>query len=462
MMRPSLFLSIIFILTLSGCAGPSKQKSDDTVDMHESLGIDVQKKILPNGLKILVVENHDLPIFSYYTYFDVGGRYEKEGTTGATHFLEHMMFKGAKKFGPGEFDRFIESNGGQTNAYTTFDNTVYHQQLPSDALEMIIEMESDRIAHLLLEENGFEKERAVVLEERKMRYENSPGGKIHLKMMQEAFKGTPYGGSVIGEKKDVENLNREQMREFFHRFYTPDNATIVVVGDVDAANVFRLVEEKFGLIASSRGLGEYKKILDHQDKYKFMPKESKSININGTSPTPMFRISFNAPKVGTRESYVLDILSSILGNGESSHLSKIYVKSKRPFLSEVFSFNYSLMHSGVFVVGGQLVDKVSINKFENTLRRDLSLSCKTSIDERSLQKTKNQFLIGHFGNLQSNSGVAGLIGDYEFFYKDYTQYLKAIEIYNDMQVAEVQTACMSLFSGPGIFISLWNKHPEKK
>ena len=142
--------------------------------------MNAKKFVLDNGLKVIISENRKLPIFSYLTFYDVGGRFESReaGTTGATHFLEHMMFKGAKKFGPGEFEKIIESNGGRSNAYTTFDSTVYYESLNSEVIEKIIELEADRMENLLIEEKSFESERKVVLEERKMRYENSPSGKL--------------------------------------------------------------------------------------------------------------------------------------------------------------------------------------------------------------------------------------------------------------------------------------------
>ncbi|MEK6626114.1 MAG: pitrilysin family protein, partial [Bdellovibrionota bacterium] len=248
-------MACFLAFTLWGCshqtnppAFDAERASQLVQNGHELPKLAVHKKILKNGLVVLVHENHLLPIMSYHTFYDVGGRYESrsDGTTGATHFLEHMMFKGAKKYGPGLFDSQLEALGGSSNAYTTFDSTVYHQELPSSGLELIMDMEADRMGYLLLEEQAFEKERAVIFEERKMRYENSPHGKLLLAMMQEVFKGTPYGGSVIGDEVDLKNLSRPQLQDFFKKYYAPNNAIIVIVGDVDHEKIFALVEQKFG------------------------------------------------------------------------------------------------------------------------------------------------------------------------------------------------------------------------
>ena len=220
-----LLIGLFFFISCSTIT-PSKKS-------NLSLSLKVHKEILPNGLRVLIMENRRLPIFSYYTYFDVGGRHERKGITGASHFLEHLMFKGAKKYGAGKFDSLIEGNGGFSNAYTSFDNTVYHENMPSKSLPIIIDMEADRMVNLLLEPKAFEKERQVVLEERKLRYDNSPMGKLFLNMMQEVFEGTPYGGSVIGNVEDIKNVSRDQIFNYFKKYYSPNNAIVVIVGDVD-------------------------------------------------------------------------------------------------------------------------------------------------------------------------------------------------------------------------------------
>src|SRR5690606_1475586 len=199
----------------------SGSKNEQELDQTE-ISLDVKTHKLKNGLKILVVENNKLPIFSYYSYYKVGGKYEVKGITGATHYLEHMMFKGAKKYGPGDFDRIVEGNGGSNNAYTTNDLTVYYENLPSKHIETIIDVEADRMQNLLLEPAAFESERLVVLEERKMRYENRDAGKLYLEMMLEMFKDTPYGTSVIGNIEDIKNVPRERMLEYFKEFYAPN------------------------------------------------------------------------------------------------------------------------------------------------------------------------------------------------------------------------------------------------
>ncbi len=465
-LTPLLISSLI--LSCSHQSSTSKQESTQKALEQDSNGmvhLEVKKYTLPNGLKLLVYENHKLPIFSYYTFFDVGGRHEGEGTTGATHFLEHLMFKGAKKYGPGQFNFLIEGNGGQTNAYTNFDNTVYYEDLPitsgeQDMVEKVIDIEADRMDNLALVPEAFEKERNVVLEERKMRYENRPGGKLYLSMMQSIFEGTPYGGSVIGSVADLKSLTREHVSNYFKKFYTPDNATVVVAGDVDADEVYEMVKEKYGEMSpSSKEIQDYRVSRDNPDLYKHRGRYGRHVKIKANSTTPQFMLAYPSVATGIHKGYVLDILSSILGEGASSYLNQKYVASKRPILSTIYASNYTLKYSGVFFIGGELLPKKGIYWFKKQLVKDLKKSCDSAIDERSLQKTKNQYLISYVSSLETNNGVAHFLGMRENFFNDYAYYKKELDIYEKISVDEVKSACKELFNSDNfIMTSVWDKY----
>lgn len=465
MTRILALMGAILLIGTSSCSNTVKQEPSSGGDLGElKLSLDVKKYTLSNGLRVLIVENHKLPIFSYYTFYDVGGRFEGPGTTGATHFLEHMMFKGAKKYGPGKFDSIIESNGGSTNAYTTFDSTVYYQSMPSNQLETIIDLEADRMENLLLEKVAFDKERDVVLEERKYRYENSSRGKLYLKMMQEMFKGTPYGLSVIGSVEDLLTLNRDQMFEFFKKFYTPDNATIVVVGDVNSSEVISQIKKKFGdLDSSSKEIQEFKKEKDKDSRYVAKPTFGKHLKVHGNTKTAKFMMAYRGEPLGTRKAYVMDILSSVLGDGKSSFLYQKYVKSKKPILNSISVSNYNLQKNGVFFLSGELAGKTNLKKLKRTLIKETKTVCDKAIDDRGIQKTKNQFLVSYYGEIQSNAGVARFIGSTEKFYGDYKHYLKELEIYDSITTEEVKTVCREVFKGnQQVFVSVWDKHRKVK
>jgi len=453
---------MIFLISCSFIQkSPEKNQTDEG---KNALNLNVRKETFSNGLRVIIHENHQLPIFSYYTFLEVGGRYEsrEDKTTGATHFLEHMMFKGAKKYGPGKFDSIIESNGGHTNAYTTFDSTVYYESLPVKSLEQIIDLEADRIQNLLLDPAAFEKERAVILEERKYRYENRPSGKLFLKMMQAIFKGTPYGGSVIGEIKDLKELTRDQMMQFFKNYYAPNNAIIVIVGDVDTEKTLSLMREKFGQLSPSPDLVSLKKERDNIDLYKHNLDKRIDLPLYGSSPVPMFSLAFKGVPLGERKAYVMDILSSILGDGQSSYFVQQYVKNKKPILNRISVGNYNLKYNGVFFINGELLKGVNLKSFKRKFRREIKTVCNHALDDRSLQKTKNQYLIEFYDAIKTNAGIASFLGSRESFFGDYSYYKKEIDIYESITLDEVVDVCKQVMTDDhNIFVSLWNKNPKK-
>jgi len=456
-----LILLIIF-LNIPSCAKMDVSKNKEEDNEVLSLNLEVEKFTLENGLRVLLLKNGVQPIFSYYTFFDVGGRYERAGTTGATHFLEHLMFKGTKKFGPGSFDSIIEKNGGSTNAYTTFDSTVYYESLPINSLEKIIDLESDRMSELLIDPKTFESERLVVLEERKGSYENRPGGKLYQKMMRTVFNGTPYGGSVIGDEKDVLNLKINEVHSFFKRFYAPNNAILVIVGDIDVSKAKELVKQYYGPIAKVEQLDSIKSDLDKVDAYKNASLRNQDIMIHGNSPTPMFSLAFKGEPLGSKNSFVLDILSSIMGDGESSYLNQLFVYGNRPYLSNIGVSNYTLKKSGVFYISGQLLNSKNMTYIKNKLRKNLKGYCKEAINDRSLQKTKNQYLISYYRELETNAGLAHFLGLRESFFDDYSYYKKELEIYNSITKEEVLSSCLGMFDKNSVFVSIWDKNPKSK
>lgn len=452
---------IILLLVLVSCTHLSSES--ESLNADSQIDLDVKEKELSNGLKILVVENHKLPIFSFYSYYKVGGKYETKGITGATHYLEHMMFKGAKKYGAGDFDRIVEGNGGSNNAYTTNDLTVYYESLPSKHINTIIDLEADRMQNLLLEPASFESERLVVLEERKMRYENRDAGKLYLEMMLEMFKGTPYGTSVIGNIEDIKTVSRDEMLKYFKKFYAPNNAVIVIVGDVDASDVFSEMEEKFGDIKGFKELDSEKdKMLKEKGGFDFKWKGKKEIALHGTSPEPMFMLAFPGIKIGEKEAFALDLLSSILGQGESSSLYQTFVKGSRPKLSSIYAANYTLIDSGVFFISGELLKGTNLKTVESDVVRALKKSCNEDLTERNLQKVKNTYLVSSLSSLDTNAGVARFVGDHEVYYGDYEFYKKEMGVYDSITLAEIREVCNKyVLTENSIFLSIWNKNPKK-
>lgn len=451
-MKVLLFLSLFLSLS---CA---HQKSSSGL-ADAKIDIDVKEVKLKNGLTVLMVENPKLPIFSIYMFYKVGGKNERPGITGASHFLEHMMFKGAKKYGPGVIDFTIEGSGGSTNAYTTNDLTVYYENLPSSQLNIMLDIEADRMENLLLKPDDFEKERAVVLEERKMRYENSPRGQLFMQMMSEVFKGTPYGNSVIGNIPDLKSVSREQIFAYFKKFYAPNNVTMVIVGDINASETKKMIEEKFGQIPASPTVEDEHSGLT-EDMFKSELTTSRELHLNGATPSPMFMISYPSYKHGHPKSYALDILGSVIGEGDSSFLKKRYTFVNKPMASSIYAGNYTLEKSGVFFIGGELMKGVKPSEFKTTVQKDLAIACEEEIDERAIMKVKNNYLIDVYKGLDTNAGLASFLGERHTFYGDYRAYKKELETYAAITVNDVKTVCHELMKEPSLFITVWDKNKK--
>lgn len=456
-----------FLLIFSSCSQVAKKESSGSLKKGlQNISFDAESRTYENGLKVILIRNTKVPVFSYYTYYKVGGKYETKGLTGASHYLEHMMFKGAKKYKAGEFDRLVEGNGGSNNAYTTNDLTVYYENLPSEFIYKMLDIEADRMENLSLGKASFERERAVILEERKMRYENSDRGKMYLAMMKAMFAKTPYGTSVIGKISDLKSVTRDMIHDYFKKYYAPNNAVIVIAGDIDKNKVFDVINEKFGKIAKNKKLSALKeKVLKDRGGFSFQGRYNRWIKLHGTSPTPNFMYAFKGIKIGVRDAYVLDILSSILGDGGSSYLSQNFVLAKRPLLSQVHAANYTLQDSGVFYIAGSLKKKTNLAGLKKRLAKKIQNVChdKNAINERNALKVKNQYLLDMISGLDTNAGVARFLGDRQVYYGDYKFYDKEFEIYNSVTVDELKKACVKyLKKKNALFLSIWNKHPAKK
>jgi zinc protease len=428
----------------------------DKKNLSESINLDVKELKLENGLTALILPNPKLPIFSIKIFYKVGGKNEVPGITGASHFLEHMMFKGAKKYGKNTIDFIIEGSGGSTNAYTTNDQTVYYENLPSSQLEKILDIEADRMENLLLDKDDFEKERAVVLEERKMRYENSPRGQLYLELMQNLYAGTPYGTSVIGDISDLKTVTQEQIRAYFKKFYAPNNAIIVIAGDVNVDETKKLIQEKFGKIPKSDKVDEEHQKLRDED---FKPRLKKSLMIakKGESPNPIFMLAFPTIKLGEPETYPLDILSSILGSGKSSSLTSDYLLIEKPVATSIYAAHQQLEKSGFFFVGGELIRGIKVTEFRDELSKRLRRYCETEINESNIQKVKNNYLVDLYSGLDSNAGLAQFLGDRQASFGDWRYYRTELDNYEKVTVKDVVENCKKVFSKVSLFVYVWNQ-----
>ena len=449
-------MKYLFLAFLLSCTSFQQKSPEASIS---GTGLNVKKYTLKNGLKIILHENKKLPIVSYYTFYNIGGRFEGKGVTGATHFLEHLMFEGTRKNPRGVFDKMIEESGGNANAYTSSDRTVYYQNFPSSALKKVIEIEADRMQGLFLNDHSFINEKKAVLEEKKMRYENSPEGKLFLNWRANVYKGTPYESPVIGYTEDVTAMTKESIMDFYRSYYAPNNASIVMVGDFNADIVLRDLAKEY----ESMPCNDKVKLLHdlrNQDALYQRPEFKKMyIPLRGANTVPIVAFGWQGWASGTSEALATDMLSSIIGGQDSSYLNRELVYSKKPLAQSVSVYSETLQKSGALLVQADLYPSVSIHAFRKRVQSLLNPNiCNREITEREVQKAKNLYLIDFYRGLEENSGRAHMLGVYEQMFGDYKAYQKNLDDYLALTLEEVRSICQKLFSSSEITLSIWNKN----
>ncbi|MBS1243292.1 MAG: putative Zn-dependent protease, involved in pqq synthesis (ppqF), partial [Nitrospirae bacterium] len=282
----------------------------------------VTETILPNGLKVLLKEEHKSPVVTFQVWYRVGARNERLGKTGMSHLLEHMMFKGSKKYGPKQFSQVVQRNGGNDNAFTSKDYTAYFENLAADRLEIAMDLESDRMQNLLLDPKEFLSERDVVKEERRMRYEDDPTQTMVEQMMATAFSAHPYQWPVIGWMADIGNITREDLEKHYRTYYAPNNATVVVVGDFDSKKTLALVKKYFGSIPRGPEVPKVGAV---------EPKQlgEKRVKVKQEAELPAIYAGYKVPNLTSADSHALNVLQGILSSGKSSRLYRSLVYDKQ-------------------------------------------------------------------------------------------------------------------------------------
>lgn len=350
--------------------------------MSENPGDPVFATTLDNGLRVLIREVHVAPVVSFAVWYRVGSRNESVGITGISHLLEHMMFKGTPKYGSKVFSKLVQKNGGMDNGYTTRDYTTYFQILSSDRIALSVELEADRMQNLTLDPKEVNAERNVVLEERRMRYEDDPQNALFEEVMAAAFKAHPYGNPVIGWKSDLEAITREDLLGYYRSYYAPDNAFILVAGDVDPGEVLRNVEEHFGGIPKGSGREAVSSVEPRQ-------RGERRVYLRKEAQLPYVLVFYHAPNFPHRDSYALDVLAGIL-SGKSGRLYQNVVYTKKLALEAYGEYdNFSLDPLGFFL-GATAAPGADIGDVEEALYKEVESLVSSAPSAEEIQKAKNQ------------------------------------------------------------------------
>jgi zinc protease len=353
--------------------------------------LEVKEHRLENGLKILIVENHKAPVATFQVWYRIGSRDEPAGKSGLSHLLEHMMFKGTPRYGPSVFSKIIQKNGGTDNAYTTQDYTVYFEILSSDRIMLAFDLEADRMQNLKLDSKEALSERSVVMEERRLRYEDDPQNSLFEEVVAAAYKVHPYQRPVIGWMSDLESIERDDLYKYYKANSLPNNAVIVIVGDVKTDQIIELVNKSFGHIKS----GPLRKntVFSEPDQ-----KGEKRILLRREAEMPYLLIAYHTPAFPHEDSYSLDVLSLILSGGKSSRLYKSLVYEKKIALTVDTEYDGFNKDPYLFFLDATVFPEKNINDVEKALCSEIEKIKNSLPSEQEVQKAKNQieasFIIG--------------------------------------------------------------------
>jgi zinc protease len=274
----------------------------------------IESQTLDNGLQVVLAQDTSRPVVNVQVWYRVGSKDERKGRTGFAHLFEHMMFRGSANVGPEEHMRYVREAGGAINAFTNFDRTVYWQTIPSNHLDRILWLEADRMASLVVNEENFKKEREVVKEERRLRIENPPYGMLAEWVLDATFQAYPYKYLPIGSMEDLNAATAADVKEFFDTYYVPDNATLVVVGDIDTKVALDLTRKHFGRIPRSKNVPRVKAVEPPQKEVRVLNKSDQK------APLPAVASAFKLPSLGHADTYALQVAFDILSTGESSRM----------------------------------------------------------------------------------------------------------------------------------------------
>jgi len=398
----------------------------------------IVSKTLPNGLQIIVWPDHDIPNANFYTFYKVGSRNEYPGITGLAHFFEHMMFNGTSRRAPGEFDRIMEASGGSNNASTSNDRTVYTDWFPSSALETIFDLEADRIAHLAFDDKVIESERGVVYSERRSSVDNQPFGSLIEQMQATAFTAHPYQFPTIGYPSDIERWTKADLQQFFKTYYAPNNAVLVIAGDVQPAQVFAMADKYLAPIARQPAPREITTIEPEQHGERRLLLERPD------AQTPIVAFAYHSgTNEGGKDTPALALLNTILAQGVSSRLHQRLVEKEQAAV-DAGAFVENGYNPGLLWVYAALPPGGDSAKAEAMLDDELAKLVRDGVSNAEMEKARNLKLSAFWRGMATINGKAQALGDYQTFYGDYKKLFDAPAAYAAVTAADVQAVAQKI------------------
>ncbi|MFA6971463.1 MAG: pitrilysin family protein [Gallionella sp.] len=408
-----------------------------TGGLQQAASAEVFEHTLANGLKVLVKEDHRAPVLVQQIWYKAGSMDERTGKTGVAHVLEHLMFKGTRSVPAGEFSRRIAAAGGRENAFTSNDYTAYFQQLHKSQLPLAMKLESDRMHNLNLSAAEFSKEIKVVMEERRMRTDDDPHALLQEKMTAAVYIEHPYHHPVIGWMSDLEQMNVNDARAWYQQWYAPNNATLVIAGDVKASEVFALAQRYYGGIPKQS-----------QPPRRVFTEPAqigiKRMVVKAPAELPLLVMSFHAPNIADAQRdwkpYALEMLAGVLSGNDSARLNKHLVREQQVASSVGAGYDSASRGPGVFSLEATPSEGKTAGEVEAALRGEIALLVKDGVSAEELKRVKSQVLAGEVYKLDSVFYQAMQIGQMESIglgYKAIPVMLEKLQAVTAEQVVQV-------------------------
>lgn len=409
-----------------------------------------QEFMLKNGMKVIVKEDHRAPTVAHMIWYKVGAMDEHNGTTGVAHALEHMMFKGTKALKPGEFSQRVAALGGRENAFTSKDYTAYFQQIEKSKLEKVMALEADRMANLVFNEDEFAREIRVVMEERRWRTEDQPIPLVYEALNATAFAAHPYHHPIAGWMSDLQSMTVRDAKAWYERWYAPNNATMVVSGDVDPKQVRALADKYFGRIAR-------KAVPVTRLQEEPQQRGIKRVTVKAPAENPYVVLAFKVPALrdveNDNESHALDVLAAILDGYDNARLNAKLVRTDK--VANSVGAGYSNIARGpvLFLLDGTPANGTSTEQLEKLLRAEVGRIAKEGVSEQELQRVKTQLIAGQIYKRDSIFGQAMEIGMMEMSGLSHTKIDRIIDKLKEVTAGQVQAVAQKYFGDDALTVA---------
>ena len=417
---------------------------------------EVQSFQLDNGMKVLVLENHRAPVVVSQVWYKVGGSYEHDGITGISHVIEHMMFKGTPKYPAGKFSEIIAANGGSENAFTSMDYTAFFQRIASDRLELCLELESDRMRNLLLSEDEYKKEIEVIKEERRMRTDDSPTALTYERFNAIAYNNSPYQHPIIGWMADLDTMTVDDVRDWYRTWYAPNNATLVVVGDVSADDVLKLATTYFGPLKPSV-------IPQLKPRREIEQYGVQRVQVRVPAKVPYLIMGYKAPVLSnaenTDEAYALEVLSGLLDGGSSSRLTRDLVRGKQIATSVSASYDLYAMHDSVFTLLAVPAGETGVDDLEAALKQELHDIQQNPPSSDELERVKAQVVASNVYEQDSSFYLGMQIGILETAGLGWQRKDEYVDRVNAVTAEQVQQVARRYFTDDRLTVAVLDPLP---